>query len=60
MFCLWSYNSILAFAFTQDHVGKLPFYWGTNSDGALVITDSAEVVKAGCGKSFAPFPKGLI
>uniref|UniRef100_A0A2N9G5W8 DUF3700 domain-containing protein n=1 Tax=Fagus sylvatica TaxID=28930 RepID=A0A2N9G5W8_FAGSY len=27
-------------------------------EGHLVLSDDAEIVKKGCGKSFAPFPKG--
>ena len=43
---------------TQDADGSVPFFWGTDSDGHLVLSDDAEIVKTGCGKSFAPFPKG--
>ncbi|KAL0348904.1 UNVERIFIED_CONTAM: Transmembrane emp24 domain-containing protein p24beta3 [Sesamum angustifolium] len=28
------------------------------SEGNVVVSDDSEVVKQGCGKSFAPFPKG--
>lgn len=41
-----------------DCEGKVPFYWGTAADGCLVFSDTAEVLKVGCGKSFAPFPPG--
>lgn len=37
----------------------MPFFWGTDSEGHLVISDDAEIVKKGCKKSFAPFPKGI-
>ncbi|CAM8940634.1 unnamed protein product [Rhodiola kirilowii] len=42
----------------QDAEGSTPFYWGTDADGCLVLSDEADIVKKGCGKSFAPFPKG--
>ncbi len=41
-----------------DADGSVPFYWGTDSEGHLVLADDSETVKKGCGKSFAPFPKG--
>lgn len=44
--------------FMQDADGSVPFYWGSDSEGNLVVSDDAEVMKTGCGKSFAPFPKG--
>ncbi|KAF8038013.1 hypothetical protein BT93_B0765 [Corymbia citriodora subsp. variegata] len=42
----------------SDVDGSVPFFWGSDSEGNLVLSDDAEVVKKGCGKSFAPFPKG--
>ncbi|KAI6683557.1 hypothetical protein NL676_029470 [Syzygium grande] len=42
----------------SDVDGNVPFFWGSDSEGNLVLSDDAEVVKKGCGKSFAPFPKG--
>ena len=45
---------------TQDADGSVPFFWGTDSEGHLVLSDDVEIVKKGCGKSFAPFPKGTI
>ncbi|KAM7279194.1 hypothetical protein ACFE04_006328 [Oxalis oulophora] len=41
-----------------DTEGAVPFFWGSDSEGNLVLSDDAEIVKKGCGKSFAPFPKG--
>lgn len=38
----------------------MPFFWGTDAEGHLVFSDDEEVVKQGCGKSFAPFPKGIL
>jgi hypothetical protein len=45
--------------FLQDADGCVPFYWGVDSVGHLVVSDDAEIVKNACGKSFAPFPKGM-
>ncbi|KAL0376658.1 UNVERIFIED_CONTAM: Stem-specific protein TSJT1 [Sesamum calycinum] len=42
----------------SDADGSVPFFWGTDSEGNVVVSDDSEVVKQGCGKSFAPFPKG--
>ncbi|CAL4919524.1 unnamed protein product [Urochloa decumbens] len=42
-----------------DADGNVPFYWGVDSDGRLVVSDDAEIVKKACGKSSAPFPKGF-
>ncbi|KAH9618016.1 hypothetical protein KSS87_003238 [Heliosperma pusillum] len=44
--------------FATDADGSVPFFWGADSDGHLVVSDDVEIVKKGCGKSFAPFPKG--
>ncbi|GMY18943.1 Stem-specific protein TSJT1, partial [Fagus crenata] len=41
-----------------DADGSVPFFWGNDSEGHLVLSGDAEIVKKGCGKSFAPFPKG--
>ncbi|KAK4482844.1 hypothetical protein RD792_010016 [Penstemon davidsonii] len=42
----------------SDADGSVPLFWGTDSEGHLVLSNDGEVVKQGCGKSFAPFPKG--
>lgn len=42
----------------QDANEGMDLYWGTAADGSLVISDKLEVIKAGCAKSFAPFPPG--
>ncbi|KAJ6890578.1 stem-specific protein TSJT1-like [Populus alba x Populus x berolinensis] len=41
-----------------DADGSVPFFWGTDSEGNLVLSDDVQIVQKGCGKSFAPFPKG--
>ncbi|KAK1270770.1 Stem-specific protein TSJT1 [Acorus gramineus] len=41
-----------------DADGSVPIYWGTNSKEDLVLSDDIEIIKKGCGKSYAPFPKG--
>ncbi|XP_077247347.1 stem-specific protein TSJT1-like [Tasmannia lanceolata] len=41
-----------------DADGSVPFFWGTDFEGHLVLSDNAEIIKKGCGKSFAPFPIG--
>lgn len=38
----------------------MKLYWGIALDGSVVISDDLEVIKAGCAKSFAPFPAGEI
>lgn len=40
--------------------GAIPLYWGIAADGSVVISDEEEVIKGGCGKSFAPFPAGCM
>lgn len=42
----------------QDAEGSVAIFWGADADGHLVISDESDVVKQGCGKSFAQFPKG--
>ncbi|WOK91560.1 stem-specific protein TSJT1-like [Canna indica] len=41
-----------------DANGSVPFFWGADSEDHLVLSDDVDIVKKGCGKSFAPFPKG--
>lgn len=48
-----------SFFFFQDADGSVPFFWGTDSEGHLVLSEDAEIIKKGCGNSFAPFPKGI-
>ncbi|KAJ3692936.1 hypothetical protein LUZ60_012031 [Juncus effusus] len=40
--------------------GEIPLYWGIGADGSVVICDDRNIVKAGCGKSYAPFPPGCM
>ncbi|KAL9273460.1 Stem-specific protein TSJT1-like protein [Drosera capensis] len=56
-FILFDSSSKVAFL-ASDVDGSVSFYWGSDSDGHLVVSDDVEIVKKGCGKSFAPFPKG--
>ncbi|CAM8985461.1 unnamed protein product [Rhodiola kirilowii] len=41
-----------------DSEGRIPFFWGTSPDGPLIVCDKFEMMKKGCGNSFARFPKG--
>ncbi|KAG0447082.1 hypothetical protein HPP92_028528 [Vanilla planifolia] len=40
--------------------GEVELYWGIAADGSVVISDEVNLVKSGCGKSFAPFPPGCM
>ncbi|KAH7438187.1 hypothetical protein KP509_04G004300 [Ceratopteris richardii] len=42
----------------QDCEGSIPLYWGTTEDSSLAFSDKPAILKASCGKSFAPFPPG--
>lgn len=42
----------------QDADGSVPLFWGTDSEGRLVLSNDEDVMKKSCGKSFAQFPKG--
>ncbi|KAE8703051.1 leucine-rich repeat family protein [Hibiscus syriacus] len=42
----------------SDADGSIPSFWGTDANGHMVLADNEEIVKKGCGKSSAPFPKG--
>ncbi|KAI6683565.1 hypothetical protein NL676_029478 [Syzygium grande] len=44
----------------MDVDGSVPFFREVITEGNLVLSDDAEVVKKGCGKSFAPFSKGSL
>ncbi|OAY76635.1 stem-specific protein TSJT1 [Ananas comosus] len=41
-----------------DADGSVPLFWGTDSEGRLVLSNDEDVMKKSCGKSFAQFPKG--
>ncbi|XP_021290157.1 stem-specific protein TSJT1 [Herrania umbratica] len=56
-FILYDSSSKVTFI-ASDADGSVPFFWGTDAEGHLVLADDVETVKKGCGKSFAPFPKG--
>ncbi|CAI9775921.1 unnamed protein product [Fraxinus pennsylvanica] len=57
IFIIYDNSSKTTFVAT-DADGSVPFFWGTDSEGHLVLSNDLEAVKKGCGKSFAPFPKG--
>lgn len=44
----------------QDADGTVPFFWGTDAEGHLVLSDDTAIVKKGCSKSYSPFPKGKL
>ncbi|KAJ6800355.1 uncharacterized protein M6B38_109835 [Iris pallida] len=56
-FILYDSSSKTTFI-AADAEGNVPFFWGTDAEGHLVLSDDVDIVKKGCGKSFAPFPKG--
>lgn len=56
-FVLFDNSSKTAFI-AADADASVPFFWGTDSEGHLVLCNDVETIKKGCGKSFAPFPKG--
>ncbi|WVZ87712.1 hypothetical protein U9M48_034308 [Paspalum notatum var. saurae] len=37
-----------------------PLYWGIAADGSVAISDDRDIIKRGCGKSYAPFPVGCM
>lgn len=39
---------------------RVQLFWGMAADGSVVISDSKDVIKASCAKSFAPFPHGCM
>lgn len=57
---------IYPFCFTSNRLrlqgsdGGVKLYWGIAADGSVVICDDKEVIKAGCAKSYAPFPTGIV
>ncbi|XVE81681.1 hypothetical protein DITRI_Ditri15bG0084800 [Diplodiscus trichospermus] len=56
-FILYDSSSKVTFI-ASDADGSVPFFWGNDAEGHLVLADDRETVKKACGKSFAPFPKG--
>lgn len=41
-----------------DAEGRVPFWWGTGSDGSLAFSDDPTTLKETTGKTFSPFPQG--
>ncbi|KAK6133389.1 hypothetical protein DH2020_032853 [Rehmannia glutinosa] len=35
-------------------------FWGVAADNSVMISDNVDIIKASCGKSFAPFPAGCM
>ncbi|GMH08476.1 hypothetical protein Nepgr_010316 [Nepenthes gracilis] len=56
-FILYDSSSKVAFV-ASDADASVPFYWGADAEGHVVVSDDAEIIKKGCEKSFAPFPRG--
>ncbi|KAJ4967917.1 hypothetical protein NE237_014618 [Protea cynaroides] len=56
-FILYDSSSQTSFI-AADADGSVPFFWGTDSEGHLVLSVDSDMVKKACGKSFAIFPKG--
>ncbi|CAJ1967034.1 unnamed protein product [Sphenostylis stenocarpa] len=56
-FILFDSGSKTAFV-AADADGSVPFLWGTDADGNLVLSDDPDILSKSCGKSSAPFPKG--
>ncbi|GMP48561.1 hypothetical protein CsSME_00015873 [Camellia sinensis var. sinensis] len=56
-FILYDSSSKTTFV-AADADGSVPFFWGADVEGNIVLSDDVEIVKKGCCKSFAPFPKG--
>ncbi|EPS69062.1 aluminum induced protein [Genlisea aurea] len=41
-----------------DQQAKIPLYWGITADGNVAFGNDADLLKGGCGKSLATFPRG--
>ncbi|EPS64221.1 hypothetical protein M569_10561 [Genlisea aurea] len=55
------YDSKLGTVFTAlGSDGGVELYWGIAADGSVVISDDKQAIKAGCARSYAPFPKGCM
>ncbi|KAE8709931.1 transmembrane emp24 domain-containing protein p24beta3-like [Hibiscus syriacus] len=56
-FVIYDSSSKATFIVSDADV-SVPFFWGTDAEGHLVLANDTETLKKACGKSFAPFPKG--
>ncbi|XP_042455881.1 stem-specific protein TSJT1-like [Zingiber officinale] len=56
-FVLFDSSSNSAFIAGDAHE-SVPFFWGADAEDHLIVSDDIGIIKKGCGKSFAPFPKG--
>lgn len=57
VFILYDNNTHKIFV-AADCQGKVPLFWGTTSDGSIAFSGDEELIKEGCGRSFATFPQG--
>lgn len=61
-FVLYDNKSRSVFASLGGAIGRpndAVLYWELGGDGSLVFSDRFDVLRAGCSKSFAPFPQGI-
>ncbi|EPS73868.1 hypothetical protein M569_00887 [Genlisea aurea] len=58
-FVVYDHKSGTAFAAVGGN-GEVNLLWGITGDGCVMISDDTSLIKASCGKSFAPFPAGCM
>ncbi|KAJ1273501.1 hypothetical protein BS78_06G285600 [Paspalum vaginatum] len=59
-FVVFDNKSGAVFAALSSEDKGVPLYWGIAADGSVAISDDRDIVKRGCGKSYAPFPVGCM